>query len=73
MRNRVAWVAGLCCFLVAGCGSENPIRPLLGGQGIGNIRFGQTPDGVATGTSLQHKSGRTTQAASSTGVAELRR
>jgi hypothetical protein len=49
MRSRVAWVAGLCCFVVAGCGSDNPIRPLLGGQGIGNIRFGQTPDRVATG------------------------
>lgn len=49
MGNRVALVAGLCCCVVAGCGSANPVRGLLGGDGIGNITFGQAPDRVAAG------------------------
>jgi hypothetical protein len=50
MRNRVAWVAAsLCCCVVAGCGSTKSLRGLLGGDGIGNITFGQVPDRVTSG------------------------
>lgn len=71
MRNRVAWVTvGLCCCVIAGCGSANPVRGLLGGDGIGNITFGQTPDRVAVG--LERLYGRPSSASAASSIGYFR-
>jgi hypothetical protein len=64
---RIAAVS--CCSVLAGCGSTQ-IHNMLGGEGIGDIRFGQTPGRIAA--RLERLFGRPASASAASNIGYTR-